>query len=268
MPAALPPADAERLDARLRSSLSLDEALGDTLTVVVDTPARGAYAARNRGARGGRAPWLLFLDADVRPRPGLLEALFEPQPGPRCGLLAGAVHDAPGTGAVAGWAVARRSMDQARTLDGPAGFAQTANLAVRRDAWRAVGGFADVRSGGDADLCLRVRAAGWSLEPRRAAAVDHVSRERLGALLRQRARHGAGAAWLERRRPGTAPARRWLGLARWALRRCARAAALRVRGRRDEAAWLVIDALATWAFELGRLAPNTPPRRRRARRWR
>src|SRR5581483_10196456 len=92
------------------------------------------------------------------------------------------------------------------------GFAQTANCAVRRAAFQSVGGFAEVRSGGDADLCLRLRAAGWRLEERRHAAVLHLNRANLASLLAQRARHGAGAAWLARRHPGAVPARGKLGL--------------------------------------------------------
>jgi len=46
----------------------------------------------------------------------------------------------------------------------------------------------------------------------------HRSRTSLLALLRQRARHGAGVRWLDARYPGAFPPRRSLGDARWALR--------------------------------------------------
>ena len=42
----------------------------------------------------------------------------------------------------------------------------------------------DVRSGGDADLCWRLAAAGWELERRTGAAVVHRNRATIGALLK------------------------------------------------------------------------------------
>ncbi|MBA2349026.1 MAG: hypothetical protein H0V81_12095, partial [Solirubrobacterales bacterium] len=98
------PRDAATLAAllrRLRGSLAL--APGDTLTVVdnrgvglrdadvlVAPEVRTSYYARNRGAARGCAPWLVFLDGDVTPAPGLLDAYFSPAPAPAIGVLAGA----------------------------------------------------------------------------------------------------------------------------------------------------------------------------------
>jgi GT2 family glycosyltransferase len=153
-------------------------------------------------------------------------------------------------------------MSQEVTLGhGEWAFAQTANAAVRRAAFDAVGGFEDgVRSGGDADLCFRLRAAGWTLERREEAAVVHRNRTTVAKMLGQRARHGAGAAWLARRWPGALPRRRWPGLAWWSVRRAAHGAAAAVRGDRDEALLGLLDGPAVWAFELGRLVPNRPLR--------
>jgi GT2 family glycosyltransferase len=138
------------------------------------------------------------------------------------------------------------------------GYAQTANCAVRRSAFEAVGGFRDdVRSAGDADLCFRLRRAGWEIEERPGAAVTHRSRRTLRSLLRQRVRHGSGIGWLEREYPGSFPRKNPLGLAKWTLGSFARALALAVRGRSDEALIATLEPLDVWAFELGRLFPNT-----------
>ncbi|MDQ3936533.1 MAG: glycosyltransferase [Actinomycetota bacterium] len=264
---------------------------GDTLTIVDNGPGRNryrnvkkgsdpisavagvrviearerasSYYARNRGAAAGEAGWLLFLDADVEPPPDLLDRYFGRPIGERVAVLAGGVRDeeaGDGSGAVARWAALGGLMDQRHTLEaGRRSYAQTANCAVRRSAFEEVGGFReDIRSGGDADLCFRLADAGWSLEASPEACVIHRSRRKLRKLLRQRARHGSGAAWLERRYPGTFPARgNWPGLAKWTLTSLAGAALHAARGRRDQAIRDAIDPLTIWAFELGRHIPNT-----------
>ena len=264
--------------ARLRATLALGA--GDTLTVVdnrglgvvhadvlVAPEVRTSYYTRNRGAARGSAEWLLFLDADVTPEPGLIDALFEPPPSPSVGVLAGAIVDAPpgpAAGVAVRFAALKGAMSQEVVLaHGPWAFAQTANAAVRRSAFAAVRGFCpEVRSGGDADLCWRLRAAGWSLESRPRAAVAHASRARVSGLMAQRFRHGAGAGWLAARWPGAFPARRWPGLLRWGLSRALAGARALASGDRDAAILGLLDGPAVWAFELGRLVPNRPLRRR------
>jgi hypothetical protein len=248
---------------------------GDTLTVVDNRPdSRGrgdnvvaapdqqsSYHARNRGAARGRAPWLLFIDADVDPSPDILDRYFDPPPADDVGLLAGGVQDAAlsdNPTRAERYAVDAEQMSQTRTLRaGPWAYAQTANAAVRREAFEQVGGFTEgIRSGGDADLCFRLRVAGWRLDSREHAGVIHHNRAGTRAFLRQKARHGAGAAWLNGVYPGSFPPRdRRLWLRRL-LRELKMSAFLVARGRRDEAADLLFPTLTVWAFELGRLLPN------------
>jgi GT2 family glycosyltransferase len=270
--------DAGLVAAVLARARTLKLGADDTLTVVdnrgagvaepdvlVASEMRTSYFARNAGARRGSAPWLLFLDADVYAPPDLLERMFTAEPAKRTAVLAGAVIDEPaGAGAPVAlrYAEQNRSMSQEVTL--AHGFAQTANCAVRREAFEAAGGFReDVRSGGDADLCWRLVAAGWEIERRPGAAVVHRNRASVAAMLGQRFRHGSGAGWLAREHPGALPARRWPGLAWWSVRRAAAGLAAALRGDRDGAIRGLLDGPAVWAFELGRRAPNRPLRRRR-----
>jgi glycosyltransferase involved in cell wall biosynthesis len=261
----------------------LDLGAADTLTIVDNRPPGAAearltgvrsrlvraperqssYHARNRGAAGGGGEWIVFLDADVTPPAELLDLYFEQAPAERTAVLAGGVLDEPlegdsGSTAAARYAVLRDWMSQENSLGaGRWAYAQTANCAVRRRAFEAVGGFtSNLRSGGDGDLCFRLRAAGWELESRDRARVVHRSRRRLGAMLRQRARHGSGAAWLNRAHPGSFPRRNWPGLAKWTLQSFGSASLHALRGRRDDALLAVVDPLEQWAFEIGRLAPN------------
>jgi hypothetical protein len=226
---------------------------------------RTSYHARNRAVALGAAPWIVFLDADVHPPADLLDRYFARLPGEEVGVLAGAVVDeAPPADATATaaerYAWLKSSMSQEVTLaHGEFAFAQTANAAVRRVALEQAGGFEEgVRSGGDADMCFRVRAAGWALERREEAAVTHRNRATVPRMLAQRARHGAGAAWLGRRWPGALPRRSWPGLAWWSVRRAAEGAVAAARGDRDGALLGLLDGPAVWAFELGRLIPNRP----------
>jgi GT2 family glycosyltransferase len=266
--------DAE-LDDLLRRLSAIERRNGDTLTVVDNRPdssdrgdhviadpvQQSSYHARNRGAARGEAPWVLFIDADVDPSPDLLDRYFEPLPGEDVGLLAGGVQDAPlpdDPTRAERYTVYAEQMSQIRTLRaGPWAYAQTANAAVRREAFEQVGGFTEgIRSGGDADLCFRLRVAGWTLDSRERAGVVHHNRATTRAFLRQKARHGAGAAWLNKVYPGSFPPRdRRLWLRRL-LRELKTCVSLVARGRRDQAAELLFPTLTVWAFELGRFLSN------------
>jgi GT2 family glycosyltransferase len=178
----------------------------DGVEVLVSPVKRSAYGARNVGAAAATTEWVLFVDADCRFAVGLLDAYFEPAPGERVGALGGRVEGTPGqTGLAPEWTRSRRLLSNETTVDQHEHrpMAVTANLLVLREAWAAVGGFAErTRSGADADFCWRLADAGWSLEYRHDAHVLHDHRPTLRALLSQSRRDGAGATWLARRHPG------------------------------------------------------------------
>jgi glycosyltransferase involved in cell wall biosynthesis len=217
---------------------------------------RSAYHARNEGARAARGEWILFLDADCRPEPGLLNAYFA-QPIPdNCGALAGQILGEPNQSSFAArYARSRRLLDHADGLiraDG--GGAAAGNLLVRRAAFDELGGFTEgIRSGGDLDLCRRLRAAGWRLGFRSEAVVHHRHRATLPSLLGAIARYGAGARWLNERYPGSSPP--------WPLRiglaTAAKEVATRLRERQvEEAVFRGVDGLGLVAHRVGYAAHN------------
>jgi GT2 family glycosyltransferase len=242
--------------------------------VVRATRERSSYHARNAGAaavdcsqsrgmrdsgyvRGGDGRWLVFIDADCVPEPGLLDAYFDPEPGDSVGALAGAVVSDPAqTHFLARYAADRGFLDQDDGLHTAEDAAATANLAVRLSAFEEIGGFTEgIRSGGDVDLCRRLVAAGWSIERRRVARVHHLHRESLADLLGTIARYGAGARWLNERYPGSAPP--WPlvpGLVGAAKDAALDAARLRL----ERAAFRGVDALGLVAHVVGYRRSNEP----------
>ena len=229
---------------------------------------RSAYFARNVGAEAAGNQWLLFLDGDVRPVPGLLNAFLSPVADSRDGALAGSVKGDPDQASLAArYARSRGYLDQERSLNNsyrPA--AVTANLLVRTEAWMAAGRFVeDVQSGEDYDFCWRMQDAGWTLGYRPDALVYHLHRETVAALLRQVRRDAAGRSWLRRRRPGSFAKAHAI---RDALR--AGGAALRwgVTGDRERAAFRALDAAVSLTDALGEHTSNLAVRSEQSRRLR
>jgi GT2 family glycosyltransferase len=224
--------------------------------VVSAAAERSSYHARNAGARAARHDWLLFLDADCSPQPGLLDAYLAAPIAGECGAVAGQILGDPRqTSFAARWARSRKLFDQAAGLiraDG--GGATAGNLLVRRTAFEQIGGFTEgIRSGGDLDLCHRLRAGGWRLDFRPNAVVHHRHRPTLPSLLGALTRYGSGASWLNRRYAGSSPP--------WPLRhglaRAARDVAGHLRGRRlEEAAFRGVDGLGLIAHRIGYATGN------------
>lgn len=255
---------------------------GDSLVVVDNTPrpAGGALAdprvlgaperatagyARNRGAARGEADWLVFIDADTAPVADLLDRYFDPAPAAATALLAGGVLDeqVPERGPVVPrYLHVHRAMSQDNTFSfGEWGYPMSANVACRREAYSAVGGFReDIRAAEDADLTYRLKANGWTVERREAASVVHRSRQTVGDLVGQKLRWGSGAAWLSGEYPGAFAARRLPGLTWWGMRTAARGLAGAARSRdRDAALVAVLEPLEVLAYEVGRRLPNGRP---------
>ncbi len=152
----------------------------------------------------------MFVDADITPPATLLDDYFATVPAERTAMLAGGVRDQPGDGLAARYSHLRESMSQDMTLQhGPWAFVQTANCALRREAFDAVGGFREgIRAGEDADLCYRLRAAGWARNGARARWWPTEPRDRARAAGPEGDPRRGGARGWTASYPGSFPARR------------------------------------------------------------
>lgn len=201
---------------------------------VLEEDRTGATFARNRGVATASGDFVAFTDADCEPAPDWLERLLAAfRPG--IGAVAGRIRPAPPGNVVEAFA----ALYTLRTGEEPfeatrftllrGGF-PTANLAVRRDLFTAVGGFHEgIRIyGEDYDLCARIYQRGLTIRYEPQAVVLHHHRTSLPGLLRQSFHFGACHAYLLRRHfrrkllielPGTSweredlPGRIWLDLA-------------------------------------------------------
>jgi Glycosyl transferase family group 2 len=230
------------------------------LTVVDAGGERSPAHARNAGARLATADWILFLDADCIAPPNLIEAYFAEPIGDRVGALAGEVVPAGGGSTLAArYGSARGFLSQQQHLAHPyLPRAVAANLLVRRSAFEQVGGFYEgLRAAEDTDFTWRLQQAGWRLEPRPAARVEHLYRATLGELRRQWRGYAAGRAWLARRYEGFEPQ----PAVTRALRRARGSAPprqLASSGRLERGRFLALDALLA-AEELAGLALSNRP---------
>lgn len=220
---------------------------------------RGPAAARNVGWRATDAPWVAFLDDDVVPPVGWWAALADD--------LADLPEDVAGSqGAIdVPLPVDRAPGDWERNTAGLADAAwATADMAYRRNALEAVGGFDErfpraFRE--DADLALRVMDAGWRLVRGRRHVVHPVRPADRWVSVRTQAgnaddalmRRVHGRDWHERAQAPRGRIRRHVAVTVSGLLAASAAAAGRHRlAATAAAAWLA----GTADFAVARIAPG------------
>ena len=241
-----------------------------TITVVRAAAEHSPAHARNAGAAAASNGWILFIDADTVPRDGLLDAFFDGGVDETVGAIAGEVLAAPSAATLAGrYGAARNFLGQRAHYEHPyRPRAASANLLVRRDAFEQLGGFYEgVRAGEDTDFSWRLQEAGWRLELRPGATIEHRYRASLGELRRQWRGYAAGRAWLGRRYREFLPE----PAVKRALTRASRRGAPPRRGRRERRAsgvgrlerarFLALDALLGVEELAGFALSNRPSER-------
>ena len=166
---------------------------------VIDLEHGGLSAARNAGLAAATGDIVAYTDADVRVDPDWLTYLVQPFASADV-VAAGGLSLPPLDSPWIAHCVARAPGGPTHVLldDRTAEHVPGCNLAIRRDALRAIGGFNPIylRAGDDVDVCWRLQAAGGRIEFVPAALVWHHHRASVRAYWRQQVGYGEGQSWL------------------------------------------------------------------------
>jgi len=175
----------------------------------------GLSAARNLGARLAQSGILAFTDDDCASDEDWLLHVATAFEDETCAAAGGPnLPPSPRTRAEAVVAAAPGAPAHVLAGDREAEHLPGCNLAIRKSALEAVGGFREefTAAGDDVDLCWRLQAAGWKLLFIPSAVVWHHRRATVGAYLRQQRGYGFAEAQLIGRWPERFA---WIGGARW-----------------------------------------------------
>jgi len=185
-----------------------DASTDDTASVAADTGAgvitlgrsRGPYFARQVAANRSAADILLFIDARCRALPGLLDAHRVLHASTDTALSCTDVRTRGGPTLAARVAAVQQPFRLAGRVGVPGrpDFYPTANLGISKGAFSTVGGFREMRSGADADICWRIQSQSlgrMAIDTR--TLMEWEPRATMRDLASQWRRYGASTAYLE-----------------------------------------------------------------------
>lgn len=172
-------ADNRSTDGTAQAALAAAEGLD--LRVVPAMRRQGVNCARNAGVAAAQADIIVFVDADDRIGVHAVRSLIAP------------IVDDPSLGVVGG--VMATDASDTHDLPSAQGYLQYAPgcfMALRREAFDAVGGFDENFVGGhdEVDLCWRVQQSGFGIGLARDALMERVERSTARAAYRQFRRYG------------------------------------------------------------------------------
>ena len=171
---------------------------------LIEVPNGGLSAARNVGLAEATGEIVAYTDADTRVDPDWLTFLIQPFLTSDV-VGSGGPNVVPKDDAPIAQCIARAPGGPTHVLldDRIAEHVPGCNMAFRRDALLAIGGFNPVylRAGDDVDVCWRLQARGWRIGFSPAALVWHHHRSSVQAYWRQQVGYGEGETWLMAHHP-------------------------------------------------------------------
>ena len=161
---------------------------------VLSEPAPGSYAARNHGIAETRSDLLAFTDSDCIPDRGWLSAaVARAEREVDVGIVAGRILLFDERGDANSWAHSYESLVAFPQHRAQEGTCATANWLSPRRVIEELGGFdAQVKSGGDHQMGMRIRDAGHLLVYEASMIVRHPTRGTFAALVHKRRRLTGG----------------------------------------------------------------------------
>lgn len=169
----------------------------------------GPGQSRNFGSARACGEWLLILDSDVTVPQDWFEAIDAELAAAPCDAFGGPDRSHPSFSPVQ--KAISYSMTSFFTTGGIRGgkkkldkfFPRSFNMGIRRDVFKALGGFSEMRFGEDIDLSIRIFEAGYKCRLFPGAWVWHKRRTDLRKFFRQVHNSGIARINLSKRHPGT-----------------------------------------------------------------
>ncbi|MFH1126419.1 MAG: glycosyltransferase [Candidatus Altiarchaeota archaeon] len=157
---------------------------------------KGSYTARNTGIRNSHGWFLVFTDSDCVVDREWLKNLIDVFRDPSIGVVSGRVAAYKPETLVERYS-ALKALPQEEFSNRSIPFAATANAAFRKAVLEEVGFFDEnFTSGGDEEVCWRIREKGYRIVYQPKAVVYHKHRKTLEGLFKQYVKYGEGQARL------------------------------------------------------------------------
>lgn len=189
----------DRTEEMLKTTAAKLNSQGINLKSLTENKIQSSYAARNCGIRAAQYDILVFTDADCRPQRNWLAEIVKPFTNNNVGIVVGELEALPGNSLLEQYAELSQTLSQKFLIEHPfCPYGQTANLAIRKQAFKEVGLFRPyLTTGGDADICWRIqKETNWQLTFVPTAIVRHRHRVHLRDFRSQWQRYGRSNRYL------------------------------------------------------------------------